>query len=259
MELLRDFLSASLEIEPTDIKEIHLQDNEIIPESLEKKYCRLDLLVTIVDKNNIEKKINIEIQVNNYGDYRERALYYASRIFSSGLTSGSEYAEIKSIMTINIIDFKLFHEYPEYYSRFLVLEKDHSNVNLTDKMRIDFLELPKARKNRCENNRIQKWADFLNANTEEDLDMLEETYKNTPITKAIGIVRKMSADEKLWFEIQKREEMIESEKIARNYERKQGLEEGLKQGKEECIEQIVKAMKEKGYSEEEINELFGNL
>lgn len=188
-DLLIDFLSSVLDIPVDSIKNVEIIDNEIIPDTIEKKFSRLDLLLQI---NN--EYINIEIQVNNYNDFKERTLFYWSRVYSNQLGKSEDYISLKDTITINIIDFNLF-DCPECHSSFMIYETNR-HEKLTDKLRIDFLELPKAKNNKT-NSKLQEWLDFLNITNEEGLNMLEKNTTNSNIMhKAIAIVRQMSANEK---------------------------------------------------------------
>lgn len=58
--------------------------------------------------------------------------------------------------------------------------------------------------------------------------MLEKTTINpTIISKAITVVRQMSADEKFLRDVQKREETLMNERSAINTAKKEGREEGI--------------------------------
>lgn len=244
-DLLIDFLSSVLDIPTEKILNVTIIDNEIVPDVLNKKFSRLDLLL-----QTSEGYINIEIQVNNYGDFKERAIFYWSKIFSKQLNKGNEYSVLQPTITINIVDFKLF-DCEEPHSTFKLLEtKRHSE--LSDKLRIDFLELPKAK--RCnDKTKLQEWLKFLNVTTEEGLDMMEKSTVNPEIIKkAVAVVRKMSADEKLLFEIEKREEALMEERHALKFAKNEGIKEGRKEGKNEVIEKMRKS----GMTDEQINSIL---
>ncbi len=59
-----------------------------------------------------------------------------------------------------------------------------------------FFELKKINKKINKNNRLELWLQFLNAESEEELAMPENTNIK-PIQKAVMIIHKMSADEKI--------------------------------------------------------------
>ena len=69
-DLLIDFLSTVLDIPTKEIVDVTILDNEIIPDALNRKFSRLDLLI-----KTKQGYINIEIQVKNYGDFPERSFF----------------------------------------------------------------------------------------------------------------------------------------------------------------------------------------
>lgn len=222
-DLLIDFIATVLGIPSAEIFDVDILDNELPPDILSKKFSRLDLLI------KTEKGyINIEIQVKNYGDFPERSLFYWARTFSKQLNKKNEYSILEPTISINIVDFKLFPDRDKAHSTYKLLETE-TYSELSDKLRIDFLELPKAKN--CKDNHLQEWLNFLSVTTEEGLHMLEtKTTTSEHIRKAIAVVRKMSADEKLLLEIEKREDAIRDEASARAFERAQGKQEGKQEG-----------------------------
>lgn len=248
-DLLIDFLASVLDFQIDSIKKVEIIDNEIIPNTIEKKFSRLDLLLQINDKY-----INIEIQINNYNDFKERTLFYWSKVYSNQLGQSEDYISLKDTITINIIDFKLF-DCLEYHSSFMIYETTR-HEKLTNKLRIDFLELPKAKKHKM-NTKLQEWLDFLNITSEEGLNMLEQTTTNPNIMhKAIAVVRQMSADEKLLRDIQKREETIMNEHSALNSAKKQGIQEGILKGELKKEQELIIKLKKKGFTDEQIKDLL---
>lgn len=105
--------------------------------------------------------------------------------------------------------------------------EEHRQELLTDKFRIDFLELRKAKEcKECGSmtDKKQMWMDFLNTNAEDD-ETLERLASGSPVMqKAVAVLRKMSADEKELYEIEQREKAVRDEVSARAYERQQGAE-----------------------------------
>ena len=142
---------------------------------------------------------------------------------SEQLGKGEDYNTLKDTIAINIIDFNLF-DFKKSHSSFGIYESEE-HIKLTNKLRIDFLELKKAKQYKTD-TQLQEWLDFLNVSNEEELDMLEKTTTNPNImNKAITVVRQMSADEKFLRDIQRRKETIINERSALNYAKKEGKEE----------------------------------
>ncbi|MDE7137113.1 MAG: Rpn family recombination-promoting nuclease/putative transposase [Ruminococcus sp.] len=248
-DILTDFLATVLEINPSEITEVEILDNEVVPDVLISKFSRLDLRITI----NRTTSVNIEIQVLNYGNYKERTLFYWAKMYTGDLQKQEDYLNLKNTIAINVIDFNLF-DCKEYHSTFKIFEK-HRQELLTDKFRIDFLELRKAKE--CKErgsmtDKKQMWMDFLNTNAEDD-ETLERLASGSPVMqKAVAVLRKMSADEKELYEIEQREKAVRDEVSARNYERQQGI----KQGAEKERYELICKMKKSGMSDEQIQKIL---
>jgi len=117
--------------------------------------------------------VNLEVQVQNEGDYPERALYYWARIYSSTLPSGDKYSELPRTIVISILDFTLFKHYTAYHSEFKPLEVTY-NQPLTDKMVLHFFELTKLPECDTKDELLLLWLKLFKANTEEELKQINE-------------------------------------------------------------------------------------
>ena len=89
-------------------------------------------------------------------------------------------------------------------------------------------------------NKMQLWMQLINAETEGDLEMLEQTNVKE-IQEAVLILREMSADEKMK-ELARRRELalcdrITDLEVSRAEGRAEGLEEGMQKGKAEGLEE----------------------
>ena len=264
-DLLKCFVAEVLEIPEGDISDLIIEDPNIMPTVVDGKQSTLDLKLKFDDKI-----VNVEIQLSNKGDFPERSLYYWAGIYSNELDESEEYFLLKRTICINIVDFKLFNDCDNPYSKFMILEENRHTL-LTDKFAMLFLELSKIDSQIDKNDHKKLWMQFLKAETKEELDMLNET--NVPeIKKAVGFVNEMSKDNEMREIARLREKAIRDEKSAMSYARREGKKEGREEGIEEGIgigreegigigrkerdnEMIVK-MREEGLSEEMIQRLL---
>ena len=233
-DILADFLATVLGIGVEEITSIEILDNEMIPETLISKFSRLDLKLTL----NGRTSVNIEIQVLNYSNYKERTLFYWAKVYTEELQKSEDYVNLKNVIAINVIDFNLF-DCKEYHSTFKIFE-EHRQELLTDKLRIDFLELKKAKKERgIMTDKKQMWMDFLNSNAEDDETLNSLATKSPVMEKAVAVLRQMSTDEKELYEIEQREKAVRDEIAARSYEREQGLKQGEILGKVKSVIDLI--------------------
>ena len=256
-DILKDFLSQTLEIPVESIKSIIIQNTETLPETMTGKFSRMDLKMQLNDK-----LVNIEIQVKEEPDFADRTLFYWSKMYSSELKSGEEYGELKESICINIINFNMF-DCNEFHSHFKVMEKNRHEL-LSDKFSIHFFELKKINKNVNPDNRMQLWLQLINAETEEELNMLENTNIPT-IQKAVLVIKEMSEDEKIQEIAHIREKQLHDEATALGNAKREGIAEGIAQGiiegvnkgkTEERLE-IENRLRSLGLPEDVINKAMG--
>ena len=238
------FLSDILEIPHNSIKEIYFDNGELLPEYFDEKFSRLDIKLELKDVNDSENKIiNIEMQVNSEPAFKERTLFYWSKMYSKELKSSEEYDLLKQTICINIINFNLFDS-PEYQSHFQILEKERKEL-LTDKFSIYFFELRKLKKSQ-KGKPMEDWLNLINAEKKEDLMALEMSTKIPEVKDVIVKVRELSADEKLKREVFYREKRLHDEANAINGSRREGIKigraEGEKIGRAERDKEIIEIM-----------------
>lgn len=104
-------------------------------------------------------------------------------MYTDDFQKKENYLNLKNTIVINVIDCE------EYHSTFKIFE-EHRQELLTDKFRIDFLELRKAKEFKergSMTDKKQMWMDFLNANAEDD-ETLERLASDSPIMqKAVAV------------------------------------------------------------------------
>ena len=260
-DIIAAFLSALLEISRESIEKITISNVELTPEYMEQKFSRLDLKMDVDGKT-----VNVEMQINYEPDFRERTLFYWSKLYSDELRTGDEYGTLKRTVCINLIDFNLF-DCEDYHSHFRVMETSRHEV-LTDKLAIHFFELKKKRQY-SNHKPMDDWLDLINAETEGDLMEIQNTTAIPEIKKTIVIVRHLSGDEKVRQEAYYREKRLHDEATALGHARREGLAEGPTQGRAEGLTQgraegrsevtqeLTHRWLEMGMSEAEIKKLLG--
>ena len=114
--------------------------------------------------------VDLEVQVNNEGDYPERVLLYWAKDFSSALAAGQDYSMLPQTIVINLVDFRLF-DCVEFHSFFQILEVTRHTL-LTDRMGLHFFELPKLPTKISKEDMLLLWLSLFKANTEEELEKI---------------------------------------------------------------------------------------
>lgn len=238
--VLKAFVADILDIPIDEITQIRVENPNILPSMVGGKQAQLDLRMSVDDKI-----VNVEIQLCDKGDFRDRSLYYWSKMYSDELKKGEEYFDLKKTISVNILNFDLF-DCKEMYSDFSMREKTRNEL-LTDKCSILFFELTKLNNKVDKNDRKRLWLQLINAETEEELDMLDKT--GVPeIQKAVVILHEMSADEQTREIARLREKAIYDERSAINSAKREGIEQER--------ERAIAFMREKGLTEDQIREFY---
>ena len=188
-DLLKRLVAELLSIKYDSIEQFIITNPEMPPESMGDKFCRLDINM-IVDG----QRVDLEVQVNDEGDYPERSLYYWAREFSTGLSEGESYSELPRTIIINILAFELFG-CKEFHSEFQALEVTR-HTQLTDKLCLHYYELPKLPDTISPTNRRELWLSLFKAETEEELAKIEAL--EVPImSEAVKAYRHVAASPEL--------------------------------------------------------------
>ncbi|MGN0162340.1 MAG: Rpn family recombination-promoting nuclease/putative transposase [Candidatus Ornithomonoglobus sp.] len=253
-KLLRSFIADVLEIPYESITKMVIENSEITPEELDRKFTRFDLKLT-TDAG----LINVEVQVTNRGDFPERGLYYWAQRYSGQLKKGDTYGDIKPTISIYIVNFKMF-DTDSYCSTYTMADLEHHNI-LTDKCAMHFFELPKLDGECDPKNKKKLWMQLINSESEEELAMLNNTMV-PEIQNGVSIIHRLSADKDVRAIAVRREEALREELSALDYALRQGRKMGIEQGIEEGIakgrEEGIAKGREEGRAEA-INALLAKL
>lgn len=253
-ELLKKLVAELLGIRAADIEEFIIRNPEMPPENLGEKFCRLDITMTVNGQ-----RIDLEVQVNNEGDYPERVLYYWAREFSSSLTTGQSYGTLPRTIVISIIDFKLF-SCEEYWSFFQPLEATRHTL-LSDKMGFYFYELPKLPDEVSGNNMLLLWLSLFKAETEEELEKIKE-LEVPEMSQAINAYYTITASSEFRERERLREKARHDEAQALHHAEQMGIQKGMRQIARKMLQRnrpIDEIIEDTGLSNGEIERLLEEL
>lgn len=256
-DILISFLNAVLELED----EKKLQDLEILENTKLKRDGPDDKLgiLDIRAKTLAGEQINIEVQLVNQLNMDKRTLFYWSKMFVEQLKEGQPFRNLKKTITINILDFD-YTKLDSYNTVFHLWEDRYKDCKLTDVLEVRFIELPKFRTANFDLSKpLDRWLIFID---EPQGEALEMAIKAEPtIAKAEEILTYLGSLDEIKRYYDAREMAIHDE-ISRIVDAKEeGLEEGLKKGREEGLRQskleIAKSMLDANMPTEQISKLTG--
>ncbi|MCL2010884.1 MAG: Rpn family recombination-promoting nuclease/putative transposase, partial [Synergistaceae bacterium] len=214
-ELLKRLVAVLLGIPLESIEHFQTINTEMPPEEIGKKFCRLDINM-IVDG----KRVNLEIQVENEGNYPERSMFHWAKIFTSSLPAGDDYSLLPKTIVISILGFEQF-DCEEVHSEFAPLEVKRHEI-LSDKQRYHFYELPKLPDVDSIDTTSEKdlWLALFNAETEEELEKLISSGGEV-MSQAVEAYRGITATEEFkYLEILRARAGHDEAQAIRNAERR---------------------------------------
>ena len=174
-DLLKRLIAELLRIGYDSIKQFEITNTEMPPEVIGSKFCKLDINMTVNDQ-----RVNLEIQVDNEGDFPERSLFHWAREYSTALPEGEDYSVLPRTIIIGIVYFKMF-KCREFHSEFQALEVTR-HTQLTDKLNIHLFELPKLPKAVSADKGLELWLSLFKAKTEEELEKIEACVTNMNVS-----------------------------------------------------------------------------
>ena len=250
------------DITEREYKIIDMDKNVIMYDgNVDRKNEVLDLKVELDDG----EICNLEIQLANKKNFKERMLDYWARLYSGQLKKGDDYTKLKRTILIAIVNFNI-KEFinEEYHTKWQIREERNKELILTNDFEIHIIEIEKAIKSLKENkqDKIAQWMSFFdNPNSMEVKNMSKE---NEDINEALEQLRRLSSNKQLR-EIIEREERIERDRRAElqfaieeglEQGREQGIKEGIKEGRNQEKKNIINKFLEKGMEIEEISKLL---
>ena len=244
-EVRRGFIAAVLGISPEEVVSTELKPTHLRVKHQKDKLGILDVHVIL----NGEIQIDMEIQVAQFLFWRERSLFYLSKMYSDVILAGEGYQVLGKCIHVGILDFILFEEDEEYYSCFHLWEDKRRRI-YSDKLEIHIVELPTLAEREYPETALLKWARFFNAEKKEEFEMVAKTDPH--IQKAYDQLLYMSGNEEKRLLYEARQKALNDY----NTQMYSNWHDGYSEGEEKkLIELICKKMK-KNFSAEEIADLL---
>ena len=189
----------------------------------------------------------VEMQVAKVRGFEKRAQYYAAKAYCDQAKEGDEYANLKEVIFLAIVDFIMFPDKEGYKSEHVVLDKETHDHHLKD-FSFTFLELPKFTKERVEDLTTyeEKWCYFFkHSNNAEDMSRMIANSDHV-IQKAYNVLLSHN-----W----SNQELVDYEAVTKANKdavarEAQVREEGKEEGRVEGEEKGRIAGEEKGRAEE---------
>ncbi len=243
-EILISFLNAVLDLSgDMEIGYIEILNPYQVPKVDGLKETVLD--IRAIDKRNVT--FIVEIQVQKKKGFEKRVLYYTSKAYIDQLGRGEDYPNLKQVIYIGIVDFKIFGG-NNYLTRHLILDTDTFKQELKD-FEFNFIELPKFKKGEDEvESIIEKWVYFIK--NAYSLEMVPKCADFVEIKDAYEI-----ANESTWskkeIEVYEYWQMrLQDERSALENSFDEGRIEGLAEGQRKGLIEGIEVVLEIKYADE---------
>ena len=198
-KVLAGIIGALLHVDPESL-DVEIRNPIILGQSFENKDMILDINVSV----NNQSRLNLEMQVVNYGNWKERSLSYLCRSFDN-VYRGKDYITAKPVIQISFIDFTLFPDSPEFYATYL-LKNVRNNRVYTDKLQLSVVELNSITLATKDDRlyKLDKWAAFFKAGTWKELNSMAATDQY--MKAAANTIFELCSDENIRELCRRREE-----------------------------------------------------
>lgn len=175
-----------------EITEVEILNPAITPEEMTGKHIVLDILA----KDQQGNLYNIEMQVRRYNDWGKRSAFYMARLLGDQLIAGDDYAELKAVIGIHLLDFDLFMadavQQQQALWRFELRDAMQPQVSIGDEIQLNIIEMKKADRLGLGDQHLKDWITYFE-HWKEDNKMATVTHE--PVKRIRGYVRQLSADE----------------------------------------------------------------
>lgn len=247
-EVMISFLN-SLFIGEYVIIDLDYSQTEYAGENTEYKKVFFDLMCT-TDNGN---QLIIEMQRNEQSNFRDRFVYYLSRLISSQLPKGKTQwnKQLKAVCLIGLLDFELKDSHKNRYLNKISLMNTDTGGLFYDRFEFKFLELPRFDKKEHELvTALDKWM-FLFKNMHQLKEVpaaLNEEIFHTVFN--IAEMNNLKKAKRLWYEsnMKAKSDYMNCIAFAGEVAMEKGLEKGLEKGMYDKAVEIAREMKQECYS-----------
>lgn len=250
-EALIEFLNSVLDL-PEPIESVRLRDPSQPPLVKGLKGTILDVYAS-----SPNHQFMVEMQVESDAAFAKRIFYYISKAYVNQLDSGEDYALIKPVVFLGVMNFKYFKQDDDRPIRRHVVMDKKRHEQYFEEFDFNFIELPKFKKTEEELvTPTDKWLFFLkNASLHQEIPKWADSA-GLKAAYEIAEKHRWTTDELELYDYWKKKEFIHLHALdkakteARIEARAEGKAEGRAEGRAEGelikARQIARALLDKG-------------
>lgn len=220
-----------------EISDVELLNPFTEKDFIDDKLSILDIKARLADG----RLVNIEMQMVVTATYPSRALFYWAKTYHQQLSEGEDYSELRTTISINILNEVVFPTLPKYHSEYRLRERDYPEIEFCGHLQVHVIELPKFEIDvNSISSPLERWCYFLKHGKELEPGELPARLKSSEIERAVEVLEIMTQNdrERLILEAQERavRDALTNKKVffqeGREIGLQQGRDVGLKEGKE---------------------------
>lgn len=187
--VLKGLICSLLYLRDEDISSVEITNPIVLGKHIDAKSFILDIHV-LLNNNHL---INLEMQMSNLGNWRERSLSYLCRTYDQ-LNKREDYVLAKPVIHIGFLNFSLPELIPEFYATYQLLNKRNHQI-YSDKFTLSVVNLTQIKLATEEDMsyQIDYWAKLFTAKTWEELKMIAKN--NEVFSEATQSLYRLNADE----------------------------------------------------------------
>jgi predicted transposase/invertase (TIGR01784 family) len=217
------------------ITEVEVLNPGVHKENVDDKGIVLDLLVRLDDGTVTD----LEMQVRKHPGFRQRALYYLARAYTSQLVRGQDYTRLRPAVLIAFLCYEetaalRLHSVYEF-------REIHNQQPFSQDLSLHLIELPKLDRmtpgEAAAETELVRWAKFLTAATDEEREAAAQG--DEMMEKTMDYLEKLSAKADVRLLAERREMahlMYQMElTLARDEGKAEGEAKGIVQGKRDVL------------------------
>lgn len=224
----KGFIAEILGKDPGEILETILLPTETRRDYADDKLSILDVRVLLEDGTQMD----LEMQVEYFGSWDKRILFYLARMYTGQLQRGDGYDKLKKCIHVGVLNFIYFPNSEDCYHKINLCNCKTGDV-YSGLFELHVLELPKLPKvlarmkqgEEVSDKSIIRWMEFFSGKTREDFETMAKC--NEYMEEAVNTLFELSADEKKRLEYEAREKAIRDHNTQMYSAEQRGLERGI--------------------------------
>jgi len=183
---------------------------------------------------------DVEMQLSPCSGFVKRIVFYGCEVYAGQLNAGDDYSELKPVYSICLLEGRLWHDFGRVHHAFRFVDRSSGRI-LNETLEIHTLELGWYNLGESDlktASALDRWLFWLIHAHQYDSTTLASLFPQPEFQKATSTISRIAAmtEDKTMYDL--REKAMRDQQWILKATRKEGIEEGLKQGLEISRRQV---------------------